>query len=197
MGLLCVEARLNGPPPRTPAGKLDATIPLSTRGNLFRSLRKEAFLGLTLNTTPEKLPAGAAMEFVEGLTWQGENDLFAAKTIEVNLAWFLPEGKLQFVKIEEAPRLKKYFATGAVAAPDQVRFQAGNIDDKSRDSLDLLTPEEFRLARGSPGHGMLPGGKDVGADVDLVGPGVAYERWKKTPDYQAWRKKTAELMAAP
>jgi hypothetical protein len=28
---------------------------------------------------------------------------------------------------------------------------------------------------------MLPCG-----DVDLVGPGPAYERWKKTPEYQRW-----------
>jgi hypothetical protein len=26
------------------------------------------------------------------------------------------------------------------------------------------------------------GGKDLGADVDLVGPGKAYEAWKRTPE---------------
>jgi len=30
----------------------------------------------------------------------------------------------------------------------------------------------------------------VGADVALVGPGEAYQRWTKTPDYLEWRKKT-------
>lgn len=59
-----------------------------------------------------------------------------------------------------------------------------------------LQPADFRLAKGSPGQGVLPGGKDLGADVDLVGPGAAYERWKKTPEYQEWRKKTEELMSA-
>jgi hypothetical protein len=29
--------------------------------------------------------------------------------------------------------------------------------------------------------------------VDLVGPGEAYERWKKTPDYQEWLKETGQL----
>jgi WD40 repeat protein len=57
-----------------------------------------------------------------------------------------------------------------------------------------FTPADFRLAKGSPGQGVLPGGKDLGADVDLVGPGEAYERWQKTPEYQEWRKKTEELM---
>ena len=60
--------------------------------------------------------------------------------------------------------------------------------------LELKTAD-FRLAKGSPGQGVLRGGKDLGADVDLVGPGEAYERWKKTPAYQEWRKQTEELFA--
>src|SRR5262249_48046979 len=38
-------------------------------------------------------------------------------------------------------------------------------------------------------------GKDLGADVDLVGPGAAYERWKKRPEYQQWLKDTGQLRA--
>lgn len=33
------------------------------------------------------------------------------------------------------------------------------------------------------------------ADVDLVGPGAAYERWQKTPEYQEWRRKTADFVS--
>ena len=36
-------------------------------------------------------------------------------------------------------------------------------------------------------------GKNVGADVDLVGPGPAYERWKKTPEYQQWLKDSGQV----
>ena len=35
--------------------------------------------------------------------------------------------------------------------------------------------------------------QDLGADVDLVGPGPAYERWKKTPEYQQWLKDSGQL----
>jgi hypothetical protein len=45
-------------------------------------------------------------------------------------------------------------------------------------------------------EGALPGGKDLGADVDLVGPGEAYERWHKTPAYQDWLKQTDALLNA-
>jgi hypothetical protein len=47
-----------------------------------------------------------------------------------------------------------------------------------------------RLDPGMLGYGAGPGGTDVGADVALVGPGEAYQRWTKTPDYHEWRKKT-------
>jgi hypothetical protein len=50
----------------------------------------------------------------------------------------------------------------------------------------------FRLATGSAGKGAGEGGRDLGADVDLVGPGPAYERWKKTPAYQQWLKDSGQ-----
>ena len=64
-----------------------------------------------------------------------------------------------------------------------------------RAKVGQLSPGDFRLAKGSPGQGAGPGGKDLGADVDRVGPGAAYERWKKTPEFQEWRKKADDLMA--
>jgi hypothetical protein len=80
--------------------------------------------------------------------------------------------------------------------------ETGNIQAKVRfknsealTQKEGLTAADFRLVTGSPGQGVLPGGKDVGADVDLVGPGPAYERWRQAPEYQEWQKKTAEIMA--
>ena len=42
------------------------------------------------------------------------------------------------------------------------------------------------------GRGIGSDGKDPGADMDLVGPGPAYERWKQTPDYQVWLEVTGQ-----
>ena len=52
---------------------------------------------------------------------------------------------------------------------------------------------DFRLRADSAGYKAAKDGKDLGADVDLVGPGSAYERWKKTPEYQQWLKDTAHV----
>ena len=52
-----------------------------------------------------------------------------------------------------------------------------------------LTAADFRLKKGSPGQGAGLDGKDLGADVDRVGPGEPYEKWKQTPEYQEAAKR--------
>ena len=64
-------------------------------------------------------------------------------------------------------------------------FKAATFSPGLAADLDQLTPEDFRLRPDSAGYRAGKDGKDLGADVDLVGPGPAYERWKKTPEYQA------------
>jgi hypothetical protein len=55
-------------------------------------------------------------------------------------------------------------------------------------SAEKVSPADFRLQPGSLGYQAGKDGRDLGADVDLVGPGPAYERWKKKSDYQEWLK---------
>jgi hypothetical protein len=53
-------------------------------------------------------------------------------------------------------------------------------------------PDDFRLRPDSPGYRAGKDCKDLGANVDLAGPGPAYERWKMTLDYQQWLKETGQ-----
>ena len=55
-------------------------------------------------------------------------------------------------------------------------------------SPEKLVPADFRLHAESAGKDARKDGKDLGADVDFVGPGATYERLQKTPAYQEWRK---------
>jgi uncharacterized protein (TIGR03067 family) len=73
-------------------------------------------------------------------------------------------------------------------------FQGGNLVAKGSRTPEQLMPEDFRLSSGSAGYKAGKDGKDLGADVDLVGPGEAYERWKQTPEYQGWLKETKQAM---
>ncbi len=56
----------------------------------------------------------------------------------------------------------------------------------------VVLQDDFRLKPGTPGAKAAADGKDLGADLALVGPGPGYERWKKTKAYQQWLKQTAQ-----
>ena len=47
------------------------------------------------------------------------------------------------------------------------------------------------------GKGKGKDGKDLGADVDRVGPGKPYEEWKKTPEYKEWCTQIEKLLKGP
>jgi hypothetical protein len=83
--------------------------------------------------------------------------------------------------------------TGTGSRQVRVQCKGGDLWATMYRTPDQVSPEDFRLLPDSPGHGQGPGGRDLGADVDLVGPGAAYERWKKTPEYQQWLKDTEQV----
>ena len=85
-------------------------------------------------------------------------------------------------------------ATGSSAGV--IHFQGGDLVAKARAKPAKLTPDDFRLRPDSAGYRAGEDAKDLGADVDMVGPGPAYERWKKTPEYQRWLKDTGHIAAA-
>jgi hypothetical protein len=87
-------------------------------------------------------------------------------------------------------RLWNQSDTGSVEG--NVRFHGGDLLRRAKTAPETLTPEDFRLRPDSAGYRVGPDGKDFGADVDLVGPGPAYERWKKTLEYQQWLKETGQ-----
>jgi hypothetical protein len=72
-------------------------------------------------------------------------------------------------------------------------FQGGDVYAIAKTGGERLKPDDFRLRPDSPGYRAGKGGKDLGADTDLVGPGPAYERWKKTPEYGQWLEDTGQV----
>jgi hypothetical protein len=63
-----------------------------------------------------------------------------------------------------------------------------------RSDFEPLPPGIVGLEPGMVGRGAGPGGTDLGADVEQVGPGEPYQRWTKMPEYRQWRKRTNALM---
>ena len=83
-------------------------------------------------------------------------------------------------------------AQDATSIAGAIRFAAGDVFARQNE-LTQLTPADFRLRTDSAGYRAGEDGQDLGPDIDLVGPGPAYERWKKSQKYQEWLKETGQL----
>jgi hypothetical protein len=66
------------------------------------------------------------------------------------------------------------------------RFQSARLNAHDHTRPEELRAADFRLLPGSPGQGAGDDGRDLGADVNQVGPGTAYDAWRKTPEYEEW-----------
>jgi formylglycine-generating enzyme required for sulfatase activity len=156
----------------------------------------DAKRALGFHQNPDFLTKGAALEPAAAetalqrlLEWRGERNVFAAGSTSV---WWFADLKDQAPHGPKSLEEWKRFWGGAEvdSAEEQPRFQGGNLRAQLTTDSDQLTPKDFRLRADSPGYRAGKNDKDLGADVDLVGPGPAYERWKKTPEYQEWLKET-------
>jgi hypothetical protein len=135
-------------------------------------------------------PAEAETALLRLLQWRGDRNMFAAGSTSV----FWTDAKKQPPHGPKSLEEWKQFwgAAEADSLEGRLRFQGGDLLSRTGAALDQLTPEDFRLRPDSAGYRAGPDGKDLGADVDLVGPGPAYERWKKTPEHQEWLKDTGQ-----
>jgi Protein kinase domain len=103
----------------------------------------------------------------------------------------------QVFEIDNLARWRKFWHSAETRSIDgEIRYQGGDLAGRLASGAAKLTPKDFRLRPDSAGYRAGVDSKDLGADVDLVGPGPAYERWKKTPSYQQWLKETAQTRLA-
>src|SRR5262249_7168041 len=129
------------------------------------------------------------------LAWSGDNNVYAASSSF--LAGSTEKGPQDPEKpITTLKGWRQFWQTPEASSIEgSVRFVGGNLSARIRRAPTEVTAADFRLRPDSAGYRAGKDGKDLGADVDLVGPGAAYERWKKTPEYQEWLKKTGQLRA--
>jgi hypothetical protein len=120
------------------------------------------------------------------VSWRGDENVYAvgASSIDTDRA-IGPRGLADWQLF--------WKDTDANSFEGPVRYQGGNLASRLAAAPGTLVAEDFRLRPDSAGYRAGKDGKDLGADVDLVGPGAAYERWKKMPEYQQWLKESGQL----
>jgi endonuclease YncB( thermonuclease family) len=188
-----LQGPVPAPPDRPQASKpirLQVTESILDAPGLLGVGQDKAFLAKSAELGPPEAEA----TLLRLLDWQGERNMFNAGSTIVS--WVV-DGKQQPPRSPTNLDEWKQFWGSAETDSLEVRprFQGGDLRSRTGTALDHLTPEDFRLRSDSAGYQAGKDKKDLGADVDLVGPGKAYERWKKTPDYQQWLKDTGQLHA--
>jgi hypothetical protein len=120
--------------------------------------------------------------------WQGQQNVYGNKTDFL----FLGEGP----PVNSLQDWKQFWSSAEENSQRELpSFEGGDLLKLAATDPEGIEAKHFRLKAGSPGKGAGPGGKDLGADADLVGPGAAYEKWKQTSEYQEWRKMIDALLA--
>ena len=133
-------------------------------------------------------PAEAEALLARMVNWQEEKNVYSVSGFLTWSVLIKPTGGLN--TLADWNQFWKLTSTGSFEG--RVRFQGGNLRARILAGPESVGPADFRLQPDSPGYRAGKGGKDLGADVDLVGPGPAYERWKQTPEYQEWLKDTGQ-----
>ncbi len=134
---------------------------------------------------PEALQFEPAAHLPAMMTWHDRRDLFSKRT-----------GFLEFrsrAAGSEPPVLgslrqwddywgKPDAGSRQALLPPNLSYTHTNIPKTALDDPKDTVPGDFRLT---------DEWADFGADLDRVGPGEAYDRWRKTPDYRAWTEKVS------
>jgi hypothetical protein len=174
--------------PSPPSFHVDTSDCVFDCPHLIDFAQTDAFLDKSSALTPD----AAEAVLLRLLQWQGQRNAFAAGANSVRWnhgAQSQPPHGPQ--SLEDWGRF-----WGTVETDSQegsIHFEGGNLRSRVEADLDRLTPDDFRLRPDSAGYRAGPDGNDLGADIDLVGPGAGYERWKKTPGYQEWLKDTGQM----
>jgi hypothetical protein len=144
------------------------------------------------------LAAGAIKTLVADLVeWRDRRNLYPPTVPFMMQQRPLPTGwgPLEpLVGSDQLAEWRKFAGPDAATLCGAARFAGGDVGAQAspRAIPERVLPKHFRLLPQSPGSRAGKDGRDLGADVDLVGPGEAYERWKKTPEYQQWLKETGQ-----
>jgi hypothetical protein len=175
-----------------------------TRGASDKRLRVDAVgnvmgtVGLNLNQDSGEKPLPAAE--IEALlrrlvAWKDENNLYPQSGKDLLKLTFNHDQPIPQARPRKSLTDWNEFweLTGTGSRQGRIQYKDTDLWTTMTRTPDQVSPEDFRLVPGSPGHGQGPKGRDFGADVDLIGPGPAYERWKKTPEYQQWLKDTEQV----
>ncbi len=160
--------------------------------NVFQSREDLLIFGPSKQRRPDLTPEKLAAHCRASCFWQEEGSLYSNAGFlgVIDEAMNLTRPQRVAASLEDWNRFWGHDSSTALEGAPV--FHGGDIYGIAQLGNATLASQDFRLRPDSPGYRAGPDGKDLGADIDLVGPGAAYERWKRTPEYQEWLKETGQ-----
>jgi hypothetical protein len=127
------------------------------------------------------------------VSWHGKRNLYSGRFLLLSSIGSKNPWKAAYeTPPHDLPGWQQYWnGADESGTTGQVVFQS-KVQEIPRAGAARLTPLDFRLKPASPGTKASANGRDLGIDADLLGPGSAYERWKKTAEYKQWLKDTRQ-----
>ena len=159
---------------------------IEARENVFDSGRILAFMVLP----PSKFqPEVDQPLFPRSMAWSESKNLYTGGML--TLGEFGRGASLHAVRtLDEWQTYWDLKDTGS--SHGRLLYEGSNVQSRKTDAPETITAADFRLHANSNGKGSGTAGRDLGADVGNLGPGKAYEAWKKTKDYGQWLVATGQ-----
>jgi hypothetical protein len=150
----------------------------------FNVFQTDGFLGL-IRFDHQPLPDPSRVPYL--IAWEERDNLYRGvplRLVATRSDSQAPETVDVVRTLDEWNALWGQESTGSLMA--DARFQGADFNQRWHDESRAWVAAGFRLADDSPGKGAGEGGRDLGADIDNLGPGPAYQVWRNSPDYQRW-----------
>jgi hypothetical protein len=168
----------------------DEVIRIRAIGNVFDGAQGDLAINQWADGTLDALAKRTGLPYSRLVGWSGRDNLHQAKV------WYADRFK-QLPGFPATKSLDEWNSFWKIGNTDsqigRPKYATGDIAGRLQTDWEKMTAQDFRLAEDSPGFRASKDGKDLGADIDLVGPGAAYERWRKTPAYQQWLKDSGQV----
>jgi hypothetical protein len=137
-------------------------------------------------------PADADQLLPHLLAWRDRGNLYPATThlLQLSQRWRAPTIPAARAGNTVAAWQQFWRSPDAGNLQGRVRYETDGLFSRAVQMPGHIEAEDFRLHSESPGYRAGNDGRDLGPDVELVGPGSGYESWKETTAYQQWLKDT-------
>lgn len=168
---------------------LGSPIRLEANDNVFAA--RHAVLHFRMDAPLS--PADSASDLIKQLRWKGARNLYPADLSLVRFSANTPPLEDTWTPspdITSLPAWQSFWQElehGSILETIAFRGFKGPAQPILMDR-ELYNRDDFRLAPNSTGRDKGKDGRDLGANLDAIGPGAPYHKWRATEDYKKWQQ---------